>query len=114
MKTKHEKIVEVLKDLETNLRTSTHYSQDAKALEQSATAIEQLEPEGECSHCDGTGYSAENLDKSELIKCEHCSPPQQPSEDELAEIFANHADHTPYLNFDAFKAAIKELTKTKE
>jgi len=31
------------------------------------------------------------------------------SEDKLSEIFANHADNTPYLNFTAFKEAIKEL-----
>ena len=36
---------------------------------------------------------------------------QQPavSENSIAEIFANHADNTPYLNFTAFKEAIKEL-----
>ena len=49
---------------------------------ESAGVGEQLESEGECSHCDGTGYMAENLDKSELIKCEYCSP-QQPSEGEI-------------------------------
>ena len=31
------------------------------------------------------------------------------SEDKLSEIFANHADNTPYLNFTAFKEAVKEL-----
>ena len=31
------------------------------------------------------------------------------SEEKLSEIFANHADNTPYLNFTAFKEAVKEL-----
>jgi len=35
------------------------------------------------------------------------------SEDKLSEIFANHADNTPYLNFTAFKEAIKELLNQK-
>ena len=35
------------------------------------------------------------------------------SEDKLSEIFANHADRTPYLNFDAFKEAVKELLNQK-
>ena len=40
---------------------------------------------------------------------------QQPavSEDKLSEIFANHADNTPYLNFTAFKEAVKELLNPK-
>ena len=35
------------------------------------------------------------------------------SEDKLSEIFANHADNTPYLNFTAFKEAVKELLNQK-
>jgi len=35
--------------------------------------------------------------------------PTVSEEEELEEIFANHADDTPYLNFNRFKAAIKEL-----
>ena len=35
------------------------------------------------------------------------------SEDKLSEIFANHADNTPYLNFTAFKEAVKELLNPK-
>lgn len=38
------------------------------------------------------------------------TPPKGGIDDNrLAEVFANHADHTPYLNFDAFKEAVKEL-----
>lgn len=35
------------------------------------------------------------------------------SKDELYEVFANHADHTPYLNFDAFSDAINEFLTNK-
>ena len=35
------------------------------------------------------------------------------SEDKLSEIFANHADNTPYLNFTAFKEAVKGLLNPK-
>ena len=80
---------------------------------ESAGVGEQLEPEGECSHCDGTGYMAENLDKSELIKCEYCSP-QQPSEGEINDIFNVVATHTTeegilLMSEQEFKWAIESL-----
>ena len=33
------------------------------------------------------------------------------SEEMMAEVFANHSDRTPYLNFESFKAALKELDR---
>jgi hypothetical protein len=35
--------------------------------------------------------------------------PKPISEERIYEVFANHSDFTPYLNFDSFRASLKEL-----
>ena len=63
-----------------------------------------------CVHCKDTGELF-SIDVESMMPCWKCPKPKQPavSEDKLSEIFANHADNTPYLNFTAFKEAVKEL-----
>ena len=118
MKTKHEKIVEILKDADDN----GHLFSDT-----AATILEQLEPEGEVKIEDfkikireldrESGYELNDVQirwAYSAAKSMFSPPPQQPSEGEISDIFLNNTvDYygTAYMIFDGFKAAIKELNR---
>jgi len=126
MKTKHEKIVEILKDqlLEKGNRFFKPLYNNAptiKEIESIATAIlEQLEPERqvyvECNTAapDSIYIDANDNDGKWIGWIKKVPPPQQPSEGEISDIFLNNTvDYygTAYMIFDGFKAAIKELNR---
>ena len=134
MKTKHEKIVEVLElfDVGPSYAQMTVHNQSAVSFREMLVdrILEQLEPEGEVSdkdiqdHIRTTRYKDGTCAMDEQTFYEGAKwmrsklAPQQPSDGEIEDVFVLNADyvrikrHYHYLmTLEQFKAAINELNQ---